>query len=144
MTPEDQAQLLAQLKRDEGCKLYAYADSLGYLTIGYGRMIDHRKNGQITAEEALYLLNNDITKVEQQLLSYTWYSIQDGVRQAALANMAFNLGLHGLLHFPNFLAHMAAKDYPQAIACAVNTPWHQQVGLRADRIFKLIETGSWT
>lgn len=143
MTPEDQAKLLAQLKVDEGCKLYAYVDSLSYLSIGFGRMIDRRKGGGINLEEASYLLNNDISKVEQQLQSYAWYSQQDSVRQAALANMCFNLGIAGLLHFPKFLMHMGAKEYPEAIACVINTPWHSQVGVRADRIINLIEKGAW-
>ena len=41
-----------QLKRHEGLRLHAYADSLGYTTIGYGRMIDKRKGGGITEREA--------------------------------------------------------------------------------------------
>jgi len=143
MTPDDQRRLTAQLETDEGCKLYAYADSLGYLTIGYGRLIDRKKGGQISQDEALYLLQNDIGKVSRQLEQYAWYSGQDSVRQAALANMCFNLGSDGLLHFPHFLGFMLSKDYPSAVKELVDTPWHSQVGVRADRIIKLIETGAW-
>lgn len=143
MAPEDHAHLLAQLQIDEGCKLYGYTDSLGYLTIGYGRLIDRRKGGQISQDEALYLLQNDIARVEKQLTQYAWFSAQDSVRQAALANMCFNLGLEGLLHFPHFLGYMLSKDYPNAAKELVDTPWHSQVGVRADRIIKLIQTGNW-
>lgn len=143
MTPDDQTRLVTQLKADEGFKLYAYQDTLGYATIGYGRMIDRRKGGGITLGEAEYLLANDVAKVVTELTPYAWFSGQDSVRQAALANMGFNLGTAGLLHFPKFLTHMEAKEYPQAIACVINTPWHTQVGVRAERIIKLIETGTW-
>lgn len=144
MMPEDQARLLAQLKTDEGFRPYAYADSLGYLTIGYGRLIDKRKGGQISQDEALYLLQNDVAAKETALLAYAWFNNQDSVRQAALTDMAFNLGLEGLLHFPNFLGYMLKQDYPSAIKELTDTPWHSQVGARADRIIQLISTGAWT
>ena len=144
MTPEDQTRLVAQLKTDEGCKLYVYQDSLGYATLGFGRLVDRKKGGGISMDEALYLLQNDVAKVTKQLTQYTWYSGQDSVRQAALANFCFNVGLEGLLHFPKFLMHMTANEYPQAVAELRDTPWHSQVGARADRIMNLITTGSWT
>lgn len=143
MTLDDHTKLLAQLKVDEGFKLCVYEDSLGYATIGYGRMVDSRKGGGITLGEAQYLLDNDVYKVCQQLSPFAWFQAQDSVRQAALANMAFNLGIDGLLHFPHFLGFMLTKDYPNAAANLVNTRWHTQVGVRADRIIQLIETGAW-
>ena len=143
MTPDDQAKLRAQLKVDEGCKLYAYQDSLGFLTIGYGRLIDRRKGGQITPDEAEYLLGNDIARVEKELAAYAWFNNQDSVRQAALTDMAFNLGTVGLLHFPHFLGYMIAKDYPKAVKELIDTPWHSQVGVRADRLIAMISTGAW-
>jgi len=143
MTPEDQARLLAQLKVDEGCRLYAYSDSLGFLTIGYGRLIDRKKGGQISQGEAEYLLGNDINRTENELSQYGWFNAQDSVRQAALADMAFNLGTMGLLHFPHFLGYLQAKDYVNAVKELIDTPWRVQVGVRADRIIKLIETGVW-
>lgn len=36
-----------QLIRDEGNVPYAYSDSLGYLTIGVGFLIDKRKGGRL-------------------------------------------------------------------------------------------------
>lgn len=144
MTPEDQIRLVAQLKVDEGCKLYAYTDTQSFLTIGFGRLIDRRKGGGITMDEALYLLQNDVGKVTKQLAAYAWYNDQDSVRQAALSDMVFNLGLDGLLHFPHFLGYMLKKDYANAISELIGTPWHSQVGVRADRIINMIEKGAWT
>jgi lysozyme len=144
MTPDDLLRLSKQLQTDEGCKLYAYTDTLGFLTIGYGRLIDRRKGGQISLDEAAYLLQNDVSRVTRQLEQYAWYSGQDSVRQAALANMAFNLGTEGLLHFPHFLGYMLVKDYVSAIKELTDTPWHTQVGVRADRIINLIKTGAWS
>jgi len=143
VTNDDQIRLRAQLKSDEGCVLYAYPDSLGFTTVGYGRLLDHRKGGGISESEAEYLLDNDICKVGIALAPFAWFQAQDSVRQAALVNMAFNLGVPGLLHFPHFLGFMASKDYTQAVAELVDTPWHKEVGARADRIMALISSGSW-
>lgn len=143
MTPQDQDRLLQQLKTDEGCVLRPYTDSLGFMTIGYGRMIDPLKGGKISADEAAYLLANDVKAVVAELTPFAWFHEQDSVRQAALGNMAFNLGLTGLLHFPRFLGSMQIKDYPGAVSELANTPWRRQVGARADRIIQLIETGAW-
>jgi lysozyme len=143
VSPDDLLRLSKQLQSDEGCKLYAYTDSLGFLTIGYGRLIDRRKGGSITLDEAMYLLQNDVAKVTKQLEQYAWYQGQDSVRQAALSNMAFNLGTEGLLHFPHFLGYMMTKDYASAVKELTDTPWHAQVGARADRIIQLIATGVW-
>lgn len=140
MTPEDQTRLLAQLKVDEGRKLYAYPDSNGWTTIGYGRLIDRRKGGGISEDEALYLLQNDIAKRAPILDQYAWYAGQDSVRQAALFNMYFNTDL---LHFPHFLGFMLVKDYADAVNEVKDTPWHSQVGERADRIIHMISTGAW-
>jgi lysozyme len=141
MTPDDLLRLSKQLQSDEGCKLYAYTDTNGWLTIGYGRLIDRRKGGGITLDEATYLFQNDVSKRAKELEQYAWYTAQDSVRQAALLNMYFNTDL---LHFPHFLGYMLVKDYVSAVKELTDTPWHSQVGARADRIIKLIETGSWT
>lgn len=143
MTPEDRNKLFDQLRVDEGCVLHAYLDTKGLITIGVGRLLDSRAGGGISMDEALYLFQNDVDKVDRQLSAYGWYTVQDSVRQAALANCAFNLGINGLLKFPKFLAHMEAKDYAGAVEELINTPWHAQVGARADRIIELIETGAW-
>jgi lysozyme len=143
VTADDQARLVAQLKVDEGFRSSAYTDSLGFWTIGYGRLVDQRKNGGITPDEGAYLLRNDIAAVTERLVDYAWYRTQDSIRQAALTNMAYNLGVDGLLHFPHFLAAMQNKDYPKAVAELENSLWRKQVGARADRIIKQIGTGTW-
>ena len=44
--------LIEDLKSDEGWRPSAYSDSLGYLTIGYGFLIDERKGGEVPREIA--------------------------------------------------------------------------------------------
>lgn len=136
--------LTAQLRRDEGEVLTAYTDSLGYLTIGVGRLIDKRKGGGITPEESDYLLNNDIDKREAELLMRApWMANLDPARFGALLNMAFQMGVDGLLGFENSLALLRAGDYPGAAAGVLQSKWATQTPERAQRISKQIATGVW-
>ena len=76
--------LESQLRRDEGEVLHAYSDSLGYLTIGVGRLIDARRGGGISGDESAYLLRNDIERKTGELLRRApWVAELDPVRRAA-------------------------------------------------------------
>lgn len=133
-----------QIKEDEGCVLYAYDDHLGYSTIGYGRLIDRRKGGGISQDEAEYLLNNDIDRVMDELSwKLSWYDTLDDARQAVLLNMAFQLGVAGLLKFKNTLAYIEAGDYENAAANMLKSKWATQTPARAKRMADQMRTGQW-
>lgn len=134
--------LLQQLRRDENEVLHAYTDSLGYITIGCGRMIDARKNGGITQAESDYLLQNDIDKVTSQLeKNLAWFGNLDKTRQDALKNMTFNMGIGNLLKFKQTLAYLEQGNYDAAAAEMLHSVWAQQVGDRAKRLSEQIKTG---
>ena len=138
------AELTRQLRGDEGEKLYAYADSLSYLTIGVGRLIDQRKGGGITAEESAYLLANDIAAKTKELTArLPWLYLLDPVRQGALVNMAFQLGVEGLLGFRNSLELMRTGQYREAADNFLKSKWAQQTPKRARRVTEQIRTGAW-
>jgi lysozyme len=143
MTSDDLERLIFQLESDEGLRLQPYNDSLGFLTIGYGHLIDPRKGGGISKEVAGAMLGQDTGNTVSSLKQFAWFQSQDSVRQCALVNMAFNLGVAGLLHFPKFLMDMGNKDYASAVSELIGTPWQQETGARADRIIALIQTGAW-
>lgn len=134
--------LVSQLIQDEGYRGAAYLDSLGFLTIGIGRMIDSKKGGGISLEEAKYLLNNDINSVNTQLTSaLPWLKSLDDARQNVLLNLAFNLGVPGLLKFQKTLDYVKRGDYKKASQEMLNSTWADQVGDRAKRLSKVMETG---
>ena len=54
--------LLNPIRKHEGFRSGAYCDTQGYLTIGYGRLIDARRGGGITDAEAEFLLAGDIPR----------------------------------------------------------------------------------
>lgn len=141
--PNDMA-LIRELERDEGRVLHAYQDSLGFWTIGIGRLIDKRKGGGISNDEANYLKRNDIARFKRDLDRVApWWRTADPVRQRAIQNLAFNLGADGLVEkWPNTVALMKAGRWREAAAAIrANKVWVGQVKGRAERIAQQIETG---
>ena len=139
----DRELLRAQIIRHEGLKYSAYADSLGYLTIGVGRLIDSRMGGGISHQEAMFLLDNDLDACIADLAArFPWFERLDAPRQMALVDLRFNLGAQGLLGFAKFLLAMGRGDYPKAAEELVASRWHTQVGARALEIEHMVRTGT--
>ena len=131
--------LIEELKRDEGVELRPYKCSAGFLTLGVGRNIEERG---ITMDESDYLLANDITICEEEAIRvFKWFADLTDVRQRAIINMIFNLGLTKLLNFQKFLAAMEAEDWEEAGKQMLDSRWAKQVGNRADRLEQMIVNG---
>lgn len=131
--------LIQDLVRDEGIKLHAYEDSVGFLTIGIGRLIDKRRGGGITQEEAFYLAGHDIDRIEADLdRNLPWWRNLSEPRQRVLANMCFNLGIGRLLDFKITLGHVQAGRYVDAAREMLKSAWATQVGERAERLSNLM------
>lgn len=132
MTPADFAALRTQVQTDEGCRLMPYTDTVGKLTIGYGRNLTD--NG-LRPDEAVLLLDNDlaaaIADVER---AYPIVRTLSSVRQIVLANMCFNLGIGRLSLFRQMWAAVMAGNFQQASVEMLASEWARQVGARATRL----------
>ncbi len=136
----DRQKLIQQLRRHEGERLKPYRCTAGKLTIGVGRNLDDRG---ITAEESAYLLSNDIDRVWTELKArLPWMTGLNDVRQRVLLDMAFNLGIDGLLKFRNTLATIQAGNYQKAGEMMLDSVWAAQVGMRAQRLSRMMQTGT--
>ena len=143
LKPEVMEALVEDLIAHEGFRRYAYRDSEGYWTIGYGRLIDRALGGGITKSEAGILLANDIAGVVADLDRNVawWRDLPAGVRRA-LVRMCFNLGWPRLAGFKKMLAALEAGDFEGGADEALDSIWaRQQVGVRAQRIAALIRAG---
>lgn len=137
-------ELIAQLARDEGEKLFAYQDSLGFWTLGIGRLIDIRKGGGITHEEAGLLLLNDIKKHTDELLRRFPWALQLSVpRLGVLINMHFQLGDAGLAGFVNTLELIRTGQYSAAAKAMLQSRWAQQTPARAKRLSEQMRLNIW-
>lgn len=135
--------LVADLREDENEVLHVYPDSDGYATIGIGILIDARRGGGITKEESAYLLNNRIVLAKAALnAKFPWFAGLDAVRQDGLTNMAFQLGIGGVLGFPHALRCIAANDWIGAERELKDSLWFKsQTPARAARVINQIVTG---
>lgn len=136
----DRAAMTRQLRLHEGERLKPYRCTAGKLTIGIGRNLEDRG---ITRDEAAYLLANDIAAEERELQrALPWVTKLDEVRQRVLLDMCFNMGLVGLLGFKNTLATIEAGNYKRAATMMLDSKWAKQVGQRAERLARMMATGS--
>lgn len=123
---------------------HAYQDSLGYWTIGVGHLIDKRKGGKLPPEivEALYDYdyNEKFYALSRRL---PWFTRLSEVRQAVLVDMAFNLGVQGLMGFTKTLTHLEAGEYQLAAKEMLKSEWRSQVGNRARRLAAMMSTNRW-
>lgn len=130
--------IIEQLELHEGLKLKPYKDTVGKLTIGIGRNLD---DVGLSKAEAYYLAQNDIRRRINRLEKFEWYRNLDEVRKKVVIDMAFNLGMGGLFSFKNMIKAIKLNDFPTAAAEMLNSKWANQVGIRAKRLSKMMETG---
>lgn len=134
--------LKEMLIRQEGEVNHAYEDSEGWLTIGVGRLIDERKGGKISHDEAMYLLNNDIKKVIGQCdRAFDWYDELDEARKIVIINMVFNMGLGNFKNFKKTISFIEQGIYISASKEMLDSKWSKQVGKRADELSNIMLTG---
>lgn len=133
--------ILDQLKRDEGKRLRPYKDSVGKLTIGYGRNLDDEG---ISDDEAELMLANDIENHRRDLFrALPWVVSLDEVRLAVLLNMCFNVGIAGLCGFKQTLSLVQQQKWDAAADEMLQSKWATQVGPRAHRLALQLKTGQW-
>lgn len=133
-------QLIEMLKRHEGLRLKPYKCTADKLSIGYGRNLE---DVGISEVEAMVMLRNDIEQCYEELSVFSWFEDLDQVRQEALINMLYNLGLPTFLQFKKTLKFVAEGKYSQAAAEMLDSKWATQVGDRANELAYMMETGDY-
>ena len=165
---------VGRLKLDEGLRLVAYPDPLSPLakecrrrglkaeqyrsvpnwqafsgkpwTNGYGHAHDVQPGEVWTLAKAEAVLTADIETHWRDLIeALPWVARLDPVRADVVLNLAFNLGVPGLLKWPATLAHIQAGAYAAAANDLLHEgKWNDQVGERATRLSAAMLKGSWS
>jgi len=128
------------IKHHEGLRLKPYKDSVGILTVGYGRNLEK----PITQAQADRYLHDDLIHVEEDLEKFEWYKPLDPVRQAVVQNMVFNLGITRFKHFKKTIYFIEQAKYGEAAVEMLDSKWGQQVGRRATQLSFMMKTGNWS
>lgn len=83
------------IKKYEGCRLQAYSDSVGVITIGYGHTATAKKGMIISQTKAEELLKSDLKRFEEGVTRLVGLKIHQ-LMFDSLVSFAFNLGLGNL------------------------------------------------
>ena len=138
--------LIAELRRDEGVRYSPYKDTLGIETVGVGHNLKAHPFPDavypLTDAQVNQLLSNDLIEVLEGLDKHIpWWEDLSQARQRVLTNMAFNMGVAGLMTFKNTLEAIQRGHYELAAANMVTSKWSRQVGTRATRLARMMIEG---
>ena len=135
--------LLDLLIKHEGFKSHAYKDTGGVLHIGIGRNSDDGGLG-ISQGEVYNMLHNELVRVQDELTEdFDFYKNLDPIRQDALCNLCFNLGLPRLMKFKLALGHVKNGNFEESADEFLDSLWATQVGQRAVDVADMIRTGDY-
>lgn len=151
----DDATCIQRLVVNEGLKLEPYYCPAGHLTIGIGRNLEgnplteeekayigHPVKEGITEDEAFFLCRNDLKKVKADLdRELPWWRDLNNDRQFVMIDLCFNLGYKKLLTFQKTLNSIATGYYIRAGEQLMQSLYAKQVGKRAERNAKCLQTG---
>jgi lysozyme len=141
---------LEQIKRHEGLALRSYMCPAGKLSIGYGHNLTDdpvwglQRGDKISLRQAEELLQRDVRKAARELdTKIPWWRSLCEPRQAVILNMAFNMGVGGVLGFSRMLAALCHEDYTAASYEMIDSDWHEQVGVRSEELARQMRNGTW-
>lgn len=154
----DEFEAVQRLSLHEGIRLQPYRCPRGFLTIGVGRNLQTNPlsreeikilgrrdlSSGITRQEAFFLLRGDIRRTfENCRKGIPFFDSLDDERQYVLVDMAFNMGIGGLLKFQKMLAFIGVGNYRQAAAELLSSRYARQVPIRAERLAQTLKNGRW-
>ena len=158
----DKDLLMQKLVAHEGLRLQVYEDSLGIATIGIGRNLEDRgitpeelawmdipnmaivHTMGITEADAMYLAENDVQIVEDELLrAHPCVDRLDAVRQLILVDMAFNMGVPRLCKFKKMWAAVHENKFDIAAKEMLDSRWANQVKSRAVKLANAMHNGEF-
>ena len=138
--------VLDLIKAHEGCRLESYLDTMGVWTVGYGHCgIDTGPETEWTQAQADARLDADIitaTKDAADFIGPSWSDLS-APRQAAIIDMAYELGRHRLRGFVHLRAAIVTGDWQRARDEALNSEWAKQVPNRALQDAEILLDGEW-
>lgn len=136
----DRQKLTQYVKMNEGFSPTMYKDTEGIWTIGIGFNLEEG----FTMEECMLILDHRLRNlVDNVARAIPSYNRLDSVRKIVLVDMAYNLGIRGLLKFRKMLAAVQRRDFEDAAKELLDSRYAAQVGGRAHRNARMMETGEW-
>jgi lysozyme len=90
-------------------------------------------------DHAMDLLKADIGKaINGCLTALPWLVDVDEARRDVIYEMAFQLGVHGVLGFKQMLMHLKEGDYADAAREMLESLWHKQTPSRCEELANIM------
>ncbi|MDR2342773.1 MAG: glycoside hydrolase family protein [Campylobacteraceae bacterium] len=124
--------LIQSIKKHEGLRLTSYICPSGYPTIGYGTKLplnDFEKTqikseDKITEQEAEFLLKHRLENSIKELNKQKpFIAIISENRKRVVYEMAYQLGVQGLLKFKRFFAALEKNEFKDAAHEMIESKW---------------------
>lgn len=120
--------LIEDIKQEEGFKGTVYKCTEGFDTIGYGTRLP------LSKEESELILEYRLKIIKSQLTGYLYnLDIKQEARDI-LFNMAYQLGVGGVLNFKKMIKALEKQDYKTAAKEGLDSLWAKQTPNRAKRL----------
>jgi GH24 family phage-related lysozyme (muramidase) len=140
----DRALLNAYIEQQEGTgprvkgRYLVYTDSLGYETVGMGRLLSRG----FSRDEIELMRDNDLDEAIKDLIQFPWFQEMNDARQTAVVSWRFNLGSTRWRKWTATIGFLVRRDYAGAARqFRTNRRYFAQVGSRAEWIARVLETG---
>jgi len=129
-------ELIDRIKEHEGFKEYSYNDQLGIPTIGYGFKISELT---LTKEISSLILRKKLGEIISSLPLYiNWFAYTSISIQEVLIEMAYQMGIQGLLNFKKTLSYLEDEEYKKAAKEMLDSKWYKQTPNRAIRLSNIV------
>lgn len=150
--------LLEMIRRHEGYERVVYCDRCGRhlvlrrtglgswqcmpgcpggnLTVAIGQRVD---GDGIGVEQAFAMATVRVRSNQAELSRYHWYSELSFARQCAIQDMAYTMGVAGVLEFHEMMAALVARDWKRARDEVIASKWHDEAPSRAAEIAAILE-----
>jgi lysozyme len=149
--------LLDSVSHNEGFRAAPYKDTEGLWTFAIGRCLEtnpltsaewkylldtHQLSVSISKTAANWLMIRQLDACEQQcMLVFDFWNDLNEVRQDALVEMCYQMGMERLQGFKKMLAAIRSKNWPVVNAEALDSRWARQTPERAKRTARQLSTG---
>ncbi|MBE3087291.1 MAG: hypothetical protein IMZ64_13870 [Bacteroidetes bacterium] len=121
--------LIDDIKLNEGFRGLVYKDTLGFDTIGYGTKLP------LTEEEGELILQHRLgEKIEELNQRMPLYRTLPIDKRQIIAEMAYQLGVSGVINFKNMWKALGRGDYNSAAVEMLDSRWAKQTPTRAKKL----------
>ena len=121
--------LIKSIEKHEGFVGNSYKDHLGFDTIGFGTKLP------LTKEESRLILKHRLDKMMQDIkIRKPWFDRLPSEAKSILSEMAYQMGVGGLMNFKKMWDAILTNDYERAAKEMLDSRWAIQTPKRAKEL----------